>query len=333
MIGVEVFRLVAKRIAMGLVAAWAVLTAVFAAFTLSRDWIAEQIAGSMRYGGADEAAVDRALERYLATHGLDRPLWEQYLDWLGNMLTLEWGESFFVTAGGAGSMPQSTAFETGNPVLPMVAAATERTAMYVLPAIAVAILIGLLVGLYAALRPDGRLARAGPTTAYLWFAVPNFWVGGMLLSLAAGDVLPAPAVVFDHLLPIALTATTLVGGYVSYSRAYSLEYASSEFVKLVRAKGAGPRRIATHIVRNAAIPLVSMLFTEVLSLLVLAVFVIESLFGIDGFGSLLFEAVHMRDLPVVLGCTLVIIAVGIAGNVAQDLAYRYLDPRVDTARR
>ena len=76
-----------------------------------------------------------------------------------------------------------------------------------------------------------------------------------------------------------------------------------------------------------------MLFTEALALLVLAVFVVESLFGIDGFGALLFEAIHLRDLPVVLGCTLVVIAVGVVGNVVQDLTYTHLDPRVDTGRR
>ncbi|WP_306056760.1 ABC transporter permease [Natronococcus wangiae] len=215
----------------------------------------------------------------------------------------------------------------------MVVDAVARTATYVVPAIAIAVALGMLIGLYAALRPERRLARAGSGTAYLLFAVPNFWIGGMLLSLAADDRIPRSSLTFEYLLPIALTATTLLGAYASYARAHSLEYEAAEFVTLVKAKGAGPSRIAKHIVRNAAIPLFSMLFTEVLALLVLAVFVIESLFGIDGFGLLLFEAVHLRDLPVVLGCTLVIIAVGIVGNVVQDVAYSSLDPRVDTGAR
>jgi peptide/nickel transport system permease protein len=76
-----------------------------------------------------------------------------------------------------------------------------------------------------------------------------------------------------------------------------------------------------------------MLFTEVLGLLVLTVFVVEVLFGIDGFGLLLFEAIDQRDLPVLLGGTMVVVAVGVGGNVLQDVAYSVLDPRVDTDSR
>lgn len=332
-VGVNFLRVIAKRVALGFVAAWAVLTSVFLAFSTSRDWMEETIEGTMRFSNADEDEIERAVNDYLATHGLDRPLWERYVDWMGDMLTLDWGNSFFLGPNTGTRASQASFFETGEPVFPMVMDAVVRTAMYVLPAIGLAILGGMLIGLYAATNPDGLLANSSLSSAYLLFALPNFWVGGMLVSLAAGEIIPDSSLLFDHTLPILLTATTLLGGYVSYSRAHSLEYASAEFVTLVKAKGASKIRIATHIVRNSAIPLFSMLFTEVLALLVLAVFVIESLFGIDGFGSLLFEAIHMRDLPVVLGCTLVIIAVGIVGNVVQDLAYSSLDPRVDTGTR
>lgn len=326
----NLLRILAKRVAMGLVAAWMVLTAVFAAFTMTRDWMAESLEGQLRFGGASEEQLQQAVDEYLATHGHDRPLWQQYLDYMGNMATFDWGNSLFM---GPDDRTHLAFFETGEPVFPMVMDAVVRTGMYVLPAILLAILLGILVGLYAAMNPDSRLAGSGTNTAYLLFALPNFWIGGILLSFAAGGVVPDSALLFDHLLPIVLTASTLLGGYVSYSRAHSLEYASAEFVSLVKAKGASNVRIAKHIVRNSAIPLFSMLFTEALALLVLAVFVIESLFSIDGFGLLLFEAVHLRDLPVVLGCTLVIIAVGIVGNIVQDLSYSSLDPRVDTGRR
>lgn len=313
----SLLRIFAQRIVLGLVAAWAVLTTVFVAFTMSRDWVAGAIEGRMRFAGASESEIERELEQYLAERGLDRPLREQYVDWMGNMLTLDWG----------------TSFQSGEPVFPTVTDAVARTAMYVVPAITIAILLGLLLGLYAALRPDGRLANAGIGSAYLLFALPNFWIGGMLVSLASGGVVPRWGPLFDHVLPIWLTATSLLGGYVSYSRAHSLEHVSSEFVTLVRAKGASDVRVAVHVIRNAAIPLFSMLFTEALGLLVLAVFVIESLFDIDGFGSVLFAAIRGRDLPVVLGCTLVIIAFGIVSNIVQDVAYSGLDPRVDTGTR
>lgn len=313
----SLLRVFAQRIALGVVAAWAVLTAVFALITLTDEWVLQGEVGLLRWGGADDETIESHREEYLAERGFDRPIWEQYADWMGDMLTLRWGESF----------------ATGDAVFPTVIDATARTATYVVPAIVVAIALGILIGLYAALNPDSRIANTGLGTAYLLFALPNFWVGGMLLSLGAGNTVGYPDLFYDHFLPIALTATTLVGGYASYSRAHGLEYASADFVTLVKAKGASKLRIARHVVRNAAIPLFSMLFTEALALLVLAVFVIETLFGIDGFGLLLFGAIQEADLPVLLGGTMILIGVGVVGNIVQDVSYSALDPRVDTGAR
>ena len=318
MASVTLLRVFCQRIALGFVAAWGVLTVVFALFSVSRHWVIEQQVAQQQWGGGitDEEA-DAMIDEYLGQFGLARPIYEQYADWMVDMFTLQWGYSW----------------ETGEPVLSTVASATWRTAMYVLPAVVIAIAIGLLIGIYAALNPNSRLARGSVGTTYLLFALPNFYVGGMLLSYQAGGTIPDSTLLFDHALPIALTATSLLGGYVSFSRAHALEYTSSDFVNLVKAKGASKLKIATHVVRNGAIPMFSMLFTEALALLVLAVFVIEVLFGIEGLGLLLFQAIEMRDLPVLLGGTMVIIVVGVIANIIQDVSYTVLDPRVDTGSR
>lgn len=310
-------RIFARRIALGLVAAWGVLTTVFLMFTVTRDWVLASRIGLLRFAQAEESTIRQAREAYLASRGLDRPLWQQYVDWMGDMLTLDWGSSF----------------ASGEPVLPLVTDAVVRTAMYVVPAVVVGIAVGVLVGLWVALNPDGRLANLGRTSTYLAFALPSFWVGGVLRSLAIRGIIPDSPLLFQHVFPIALTTMTLLGGYVSYSRANALEYTSADFVKLVRAKGASNRRVAAHVLRNAAIPVFSMLFTEAIALLALAVFVIEVLFGIDGFGLLLFDAVEARDLPVLLGGAIVVIGVGVLGNIVQDVSYTMLDPRVDTDTR
>lgn len=200
--------------------------------------------------------------------------------------------------------------------------------MYVVPAVVLAVLVGLLVGLSAALAPDSRLATGGRVGSYLAFGLPSFWLGGMYLGAVQNGLVDANATLSEYVLPVVLVAMTLTGGYVSYSRAHALEHASAEFVSLVKAKGAGPLLVAKHVVRNAAIPLFSMLFTEVLGLLVLSIFVIEMVFGIEGFGYVFFFAIQSRDIPVLLGCTMVIVFVGILGNIIQDLSYQYLDPRV-----
>ena len=313
----SVVRLFLERIALGAVAAWGVLTAVFVGFTMTDDWVKQGLEGQLRLAGITGEELEARLDAYLADRGLDRPVWEQYVDWMGDMMTLSWGESLV----------------TGEPVLELVGAAVLRTGMYVVPAIVFGLSIGMLAGLYAALNPDSRIANGGRGTAYLLFALPSFWIGGMFVSLLEGDVLSRSPVLFDHALPIGLATAAILGGYVSYTRAYAIEHASADFITLVKAKGAGPVLVAKHVVRNAAVPLFSMLFTEALALLVLAVFVIEVLFAIDGFGLLFLEAIQNRDLPVLLGCTIVVIGFGVVGNIIQDLSYSYLDPRVDAGSR
>ncbi len=317
----KALEILAKRLAFGIVAAWSVLTAVFVMFSMTSDWIAARIEGEIRWamGGPDpedeaviEAAIEEALAEYAASRDLERPLYEQYIDWMGSMITFQWGESL----------------ETGEAVFPLVMDATARTAMYVVPAIVLAVTIGMLVGLYVALKPESRLANSGRMGSYLLFGLPSFWIGGMYIGAVRGGVVSHNPVLADHVLPILLVTMTLLGGYVSYARAHALEHTAEEFVALIRAKGAGPLLVARHVVRNAAIPLFSMLFTEVLGLLVLSIFVIEMVFGIDGFGVMFFFAIDSRDIPVLLGSTMVIILVGILGNIIQDMSYYYLDPRV-----
>ncbi|MES3161651.1 MAG: ABC transporter permease [Halorubrum sp.] len=310
--------LLAKRVFLGVVTAWVVLTSVFALFTLTEDWVLQGQIGAARFAGEnDPEALEALRQEYFAARGLDAPLHEVYLDWMRGMITLDWGVSQ----------------TSGEPVFPLVADAALRTAAYVVPAVGLAILAGVGIGLYAALRPGSRVANGSVTSAYLLFALPNFWIGGMVLSLSIGGVIDRPDVLYDHALPILLAFTTLLGGYVSYARAHSREYAAADFVTLVRAKGGSNLRVAAHVVRNAAVPFVSMLFTEALGLLVLAAFVIEVLFGIEGFGLLLLEAVNERDIPVLLGGTVVVIGVGVVGNVVQDVAYGSLDPRVELGAR
>lgn len=310
-----ILKILAKRIALGIAAAWAVLTTVFLLYTVTDDWQLGGQTGLMTFAGVDEAEIQQFRENYLASRGLDRPVYQQYLDWMGNMLTLDWGESF----------------ATQEPVTTIITDATTRTLLYAAPGIAIAIVVGIAIGLYAALHRNSRPAAMTIMAAYILFAIPGFWIGGMLLSIGLDDEtgLGYSSMLFEYVLPIALVGTTLIGGYASYARAHAREYATADFITFHRAKGAGPFRIARHVTRNAAIPFFSMLFTEALGLLILAVFVIEVLFGIDGLGLVLFEAIDDRDLPVIMGGTIIIIAAGVIGNIIQDVTYRYLDPRVE----
>lgn len=321
-------RLLVQRIVVGIVTAWAVLTGVFLVFSASKRWRLDHLISIAEFGGATEEEISQLRETYLGLRNLDRPLYEQYVDWMGNMLTLQWGSSF----------------QSGEKVRPMIVDATITTGRYVVPAIVLSLCVALLVGVYVALNDGSNRDRGVRGLTYFGLGIPNFYLGAFVLAASSGVVYTAEfrggqaaardlPFLYDTVVPILLLTTTLVAAITSYTRAYAVDLVTDDMVKAVRAKGGGRFDIARHIVRNAAVSLVSIAFTETLSLLAISVFVIEALFGIDGLGLTLYNAIWTQDLPVVLGATLVIVSAGVAGNVLQDVAYSRLDPRVDTGAR
>lgn len=247
------------------------------------------------------------------------PSLSEYLSWLGSLLTLEWG--------------QSTSLR--DPVTELVWAGTKRTAAYVLPAAFFATTIGTLVGLRSATGDSSVLDSGFSAAAYVGLGVPNFVIGVVLLVAFARDATGAIAHTNDAiqtvLWPAAVLTTTLTAAQIRYTRSEAAEYAHSELARLIRAAGGGPRDVARHVLRNAAVPLVSLFFTELMAVLLLNVYVIESVFDIRGLGFMNFWAITRGDLPLVVGTTVVFVLVGVGGSYVQDIVYAVLDPRVDEA--
>ena len=320
-----VIRLLLRRIAIGLLTLWVVLSVMFGLLIGSRDWGWDRTEGPMRLGGASAEEIAEAREMYYAERGMDASFGELYIEWILNMITLQWG----------------TSWESGDAVVTLVLGATMRTGLYVVPAILLAVLLGVLLGTFAAIKQGSKTDGVTRSLTYLLFGLPNFWIGAMIVMgmLGAGSIAFArhQAVIpqveypfaYEYVLPVLLVASTLAAGLVTTARAQSLEYISSDVVKLVRAKGGGSVAIARHVLRNSAIPLVSLIFAETLALLVLSIFVIEALFGIEGIGLVFYNAVWEQDIPVLLGGTMVIVAVGIIGNILQDISHSTLDPRIE----
>lgn len=301
----NVLKLLVRHVAIGIASLWGVFTAVFVLF-----WI---VVDDQSAFGVPEAT--------------DASMAELYVVLLRRTVTLQWG-----VATGGDPMRSTFAYHPGAPVISTVLDALVRTALYLVPAIVLGIGVAVLVGLCAALVPNSRIVSASLGTTYLLYGIPSFWLGAMVLSLAIGQRIPYSPVVFEQLLPIVLVATTLAGAAASYVRAYAVEYEATQFVRAVEARGAGSVRLAVHILRNAAIPVVSMLFTEAFALLVLSVVVIEIVFAIDGIGLVVYGAANSGDLPVLLGTVLTIVVVGVVANFLQDLSYGILDPRVGDAQ-
>lgn len=308
---------IARRALFAIVAIWLVFSSTFLIVAVAPDTGLSGLLGAAAFGGASYEELDRLEEQYLSERGLERPLYVRYGDWLYRLATLQWGESY----------------EAHTPVRGLVLDGLARTVLYVIPATVLAVLLGLVAGLYGALRPETGGDRSVRFGTYLALGVPNFFVGVVALYLleqpSFAPLDPADALLAEHVLPILLLATTIAGAMLSYTRAEAREYVGTAFVKLVRAKGASEFRIAAHVLKNSVPPLLALLFGELLAVLVLGVFIIETVFGIDGFGRLMLSSVHERDMPVLLATTLVVVVVGVGGNFFGDLVTAWIDPRLE----
>lgn len=336
-------RFLLRRVAFAALAIYLVVSASFMFFALTTDPGQYTAAGSPAGGSvgvASDTNVSEAKEQYEAqveayreANNLNDPVHVRYARWMRNMFTLQWGPS--------------EVYET--PVTTVLRTAVPATLTYVVPALLLSLLVGLGAGVVAALDHGGRLDRLTTVGAYVGLGVPDFYLGKLLLYLGAfhlglfgsyaygvdgpGPMAAVPVLTDEHLLhvilPTLVLTTSLLAAQVRYSRMAALEHVGSEFVRLVRAKGAGPVRVARHVVRNAAVLLVSLFFAETMAVLVMNVYVIEVVFGIQGLGEVSFRAIQERDVGLVLGTVLVFALVGVVGNLLQDVAYAFLDPRID----
>lgn len=300
-------RFLLGRLFLALVVVYLAVSVTFAVVVFTPD-----TALGVRIGGAGpNANVSQIRQTYFEARGYDRPLLERYTDWLVNVTLLRWGFSV----------------SQHRPALAAVIDGTARTALYVLPGTMLAVTGGVAFGLRSAWY-DGRLGeRAGRVLVYSAFGLPSFFVATVLLTLVEGA--PAATAVRKYVLPAVVLAVSLLAGQMKYARTHSMELVNAEFVAFLRAKGLGSLAVWRRLLKNIAVPMVALLFTELLAVLALNVFVLERVFEIDGLGTLLYEAQREHDIPLLLGVTFVIVVIAAVGSVLQDLGSAWLDPRID----
>jgi peptide/nickel transport system permease protein len=262
------------------------------------------------------------------------PLTEQYVDWLQSFVTLEWGTS---TVGG-----QLTGAEGAVSNLTAVREALSVTLAYAVPATLVAFVLALLVGYRSARRPRALSSRLFAGSFYLIFGLPNFFVAGVMfftLQDAEPDWFPeayetgaglSPSNLLWLVLPAVVLSTHLLAGYFRYTRSESHDSLRDQFVKFVRAKGAGRWRVARHVFRSDALSLVTLFITELLGVLLVTIFVVEVVFEVPGIGLLAYEGILERELELVMVLTMVFSLIAILASVAQDIAATTLDARIDS---
>ncbi len=270
-----------------------------------------------------------AIKRYL---GLDRPLYIQYVTWLAGVAHGDFGRSMI-----DGSLVSSHIFDR----LP---ATLELT----ITAILLGVLISIPLGVTGALRRGSKIDHALTAMSVAGFAIPGFWLGLLLILVFSVQLeawglpfLPSGGVVspgtgggdlLDRFVHLIMPGTVLSFVYLSiwsrFTRSSMLEVLSQDYVRTARAKGMSERRVVyLHALRNAVIPLVTLVGLELPSL-VSGGLVVEVVFSWPGIGRLLYERALQTDYTTVLGITTFAALLVVAGNLLADVLYALLDPRI-----
>ena len=254
--------------------------------------------------------------RYL---GLDRPLYAQYVTFVGRAATGDFG----------------TSIRSRRPVVELLRERLPNSLALAAFSMAVSLLVAFPLGVLAAVRRGTALDSGAKVLATLGQSLPTFWVGIVLIEVVAGRLQWLPAGGSGSLAHYVLPGFTLgwfvVAGLMRLLRSAMLEVLDAEYVTTARAKGAPEVSVVwRHALRNALIPVVT--FAGVyFAILVTSAIVVETVFAWPGMGRLAYEAITGRDFPVIQAVVLVTAAIVVTVNFAVDLLYAVIDPRIGLA--
>jgi peptide/nickel transport system permease protein len=277
---------------------------------------------------ADQEDIERAIKGL----GLDKPLWEQYL--------------VFLKQAALGDLGKSFAFNV--PALQLILERMPATLELATAAMLIAVVVGLPLGLWAGLKPDSFAGRSIMAGSILGFSLPTFWVGLMLImvfsvylgwlpSNGRGPTtdlfgIPVSFLSWDGIRHLIMPATNLalfnLALVIRLTRAGTREALLQDYVKFARAKGLSDGRvIGVHVLKNISIPIVTITGLQFGTLIAFAI-VTETIFAWPGMGKLIIDSINVLDRPVIVAYLLIIVTLFIVINLAVDILYSVLDPRV-----
>ncbi|WP_334159539.1 ABC transporter permease [Achromobacter insolitus] len=283
---------------------------------------------------AEQQVTDPALiERLRVTYGMDQPPAVQLLKYIGSVARGDLGYSY----------------RHNLPVLDVILAHLPATLLLMCASLAIAVLVGMAAGIVSAVKVNTWWDSAVSVFAVLCFAAPSFWLGIMLIVLfsvklgwfpvggmatigLAGGAWRQTLDVLHHLaLPALALGLFYSAAYARVMRASMLEVSRMDFVRTAYAKGLTRRAVVLrHVLRNAFLPIVTLLGLQLGAVLGGSI-VVEAVFSWPGIGAVLFDSVMSRNYPVVLGILVLSSFVVIIANIAVDLLYTRLDPRIKAA--
>lgn len=273
----------------------------------------------------------------IAKLGLDKPLWEQYFLFVGNLLQGDFGRSFVYNI----------------PVLDLIGGRLPATLELVLTSVLTATVLGVSLGIYAGYRPDGWLAKTIMAVSVLGFSVPSFWVGLILILTFAvnlgwlpaggrGDTVtvlgvPWSFLTLDGLSHIVLPAINLalfkLAMMIRLARAGTREIMLTDTIKFARAAGISEGVILRrHLLKLISIPIITVFGLELGSTLAFAV-VTETIFSWPGVGKLIIDSIAVLDRPVMVAYLILVAFLFVTINFTVDLVFALIDPRVRAGAR
>ncbi len=275
-------------------------------------------------GSEGSASPERIAELH-RLFGLDRPLPQQYLEWIGSLLTGDFGRSI----------------RTSRPILPDVLARMPVTYQLTAMAMVVSLVLAIPLGVLSAIKRFTRVDAGIRVIGLLGLSVPNFWLAAILVLLVSQrfrGVLPTSGYVYPNqdllgsfrslVLPALALGAANMAILIRMTRSSMLEVLRQEYILTARAKGLVERIVLyRHALRNALIPLATVVGIQVGYLLGGAI-IIEQIFALPGLGTLVLNGITQRDYPVVQAGVLFIAASFVVVNMAVDILYAYLDPKI-----
>ena len=308
----------------GIILLAAVLVLNFSMMHMAPGDVADTISQSM--GGADKEILDQIR----ADYGLDRPFLVQLGSYIGNVLTFDLGFSYFYN----------------KPVTELILQRLPATLLLVFTAQALALIIGVVLGVISARRPNGLTSHFVTLLALFGYSAPVFWTGILLLIGFSLNVQWFPVAgmrdvtisgnfwvhfvdVARHLvLPVITLGSIFLALYSRLCRATMLEVLGSDYIRTAKAKGLYDRDVVyKHALKNSLSPVITLAglqFSAVISGAVL----VEAVFSWPGLGTLAFQSIIARDTPTILGILFFSALVVIVGNLLTDLILRLIDPRI-----
>jgi len=313
---------VIKRLFWAIIIAWGILTITFVLVRIGPTSPADKYLANLASGGQDPAQVTAAIE---ARYGLDKPIYEQYANYVGDLVTGDWGWSF----------------STSMPVMELIKTHWVYSFQLIFLSSIFAALLGIFIGIYSAVRQYSKTDYLATFFSFIGISIPNFWLGVMLILLFAvqlglfktfydtGVPLFSLANLKQLVLPVITLGTGMLAGYTRYTRSAMLDNLRKEFVRTARAKGLPERTvIGKHVFRNAILPLVTIIMFDLGSIVFGGAYLTEIVFGIPGLGQISFNAIFADDYAVVVAVTLISALLILLINLVTDITYTYLDPRI-----